>query len=108
MKTTGGKKEAHQKKDKLLQVRLDRKTLRELDEYAMLLGVSRSVAVRKGIAILAASITTSNEHKETSVQSEMASHTKPWNPMKSVQTKPLPTKTVYLSEQKKKKRAWEP
>lgn len=49
-------------------------------------------------------MSTSNENKENnSTQTEINSQDKSGNPMKSVQTKSLPTKTVYFSEQKKKK-----
>lgn len=48
-------------------------------------------------------MTTSNESKENnSTQSKSDSQTKPENPMKSVQTKSLPTKMVYFSEHEKK------
>ena len=50
------------------------------------------------------SMTINDENKENnSTQHEMDSQTKHENPMKSVQTKPLPTKMVYFSEHKKKK-----
>ena len=50
------------------------------------------------------SMSTSNENKENnSTQTVINSQDKSGNPMKSVQTKSLPTKTVYFSEQKKKK-----
>lgn len=49
-------------------------------------------------------MTINDENKENnSTQHEMDSQTKHENPMKSVQTKPLPTKMVYFSEHKKKK-----
>lgn len=49
-------------------------------------------------------MTTSNERKEHEpTQPKSDSQAKPENPMKSVQTKPLPTKMVYFSEHDKKK-----
>lgn len=49
-------------------------------------------------------MTTSNERKEhESTQPKPDSQAKPENPMKSVQTKPLPTKMVYFIEHAKKK-----
>lgn len=42
----------HRRKDGLLQVRLDQKTLQELDECAFLLGMNRSATIRKCIEIL--------------------------------------------------------
>lgn len=48
-------------------------------------------------------MTTSNESKENnSTQSKSDPQAKPENPMKSVQTKSLPTKMVYFSEHEKK------
>lgn len=49
-------------------------------------------------------MSTSDERKEhDSTQPNSDSQVKPENPMKSVQTKPLPTKIVYFSEHDKKK-----
>lgn len=49
-------------------------------------------------------MTTHNENTElNSAQSKSDSQTMPENPMKSVQTKPLPTKMVFCSEQNKGK-----
>lgn len=50
------------------------------------------------------SMSTSNDRKEhDSTQPKADSQVEPKNPMKSVQTKPLPTKPVYFSERDKKK-----
>lgn len=51
-------------------------------------------------------MTTNNENKEyESNQSKSDSQNKPENPMKSVQTRPLPTKMVYFNDHSKKKEA---
>lgn len=42
----------HKRKDRLLQVRLDQKTLQELDECAFLLRMNRSATIRKCIEML--------------------------------------------------------
>lgn len=44
-----------------------------------------------------------NQSKTGSVQGNIDLSTKPLNPMKSVQTKSLPTKKVYFSEPERKK-----
>lgn len=49
-------------------------------------------------------MTMSNESKEhNSTQPKPDFQSKPDNPMKSVQTKPLPTKMVFFNEHEKKK-----